>query len=50
MPDDSPDDKLVTNYKGDFLADLIRECHGRGIKVIGGLYLDNDTPVRRYPR
>ncbi len=49
LPDDSLDDRLVTNYQGDFLADVIRECHARGIKVIAGIYFDSDTPVRRYP-
>ena len=49
MPEDTPDDKVVTHYRGDFLADLIRECHGRGIKVIGGVYFDNRTPVRTHP-
>jgi len=49
MPEDNPDDKVVVGYAGDFLADLVRECHDRGIRVIGGIYLDNATPLRQYP-
>jgi hypothetical protein len=49
MPDDLPDDKLVKQYRGDFLADLIAECHRRGIRLIAGLYFDNAAPLRRHP-
>ncbi len=49
MPEDTLDDRLVGEYKGDFLADLVREFHARGIKVIGGVYFDNTTPIRQYP-
>jgi hypothetical protein len=49
MAEDTPDEKLVTSYRGNFLADLIRECHQRGIKVIGGIYFDNTTRTRTYP-
>ena len=49
MPQDSHDEVLVTQYEGNFLADLIRECHARGIKVVGGIYFDNATPVQNYP-
>jgi len=38
----------VTKYPGDYLAEYIVECHKRGIKIMGGLYLDwkkyPDTP------
>lgn len=49
MPEDRPDEKVVTEYDGNFLADLIRECQARGMQVIGGVYFDNTTPVRTYP-
>ncbi len=49
MPQDEHDEVLVKQYEGDFLADLIKECHLRGIKVIGGIYFDHATPVRKYP-
>jgi hypothetical protein len=49
MPEDKADEKLVTNYQGNFLADLIGACHQRGIKVIGGIYFDNSTPMRQHP-
>lgn len=49
MPQDEHDEVLVKQYQGDFLADLIKECHLRGIKVIGGIYFDHATPVREYP-
>jgi len=49
MPQDKHDDKLVKQYRGDFLADLISECHRREIKLVAGIYLDNATPVRKYP-
>ena len=51
IPGDRPR-KRFTEYQGDLLADYIEACHARGIKVIGGLYLDwrrfeqhlNDAP------
>jgi hypothetical protein len=49
MPEDKADEKLVTDYQGNFLADLIDACHQRGIKVIGGIYFDNSTPMRVHP-
>ncbi len=49
VPEDRHDELLVAQYEGNFLEDLIRELHGRGIKVIGGVYFDNVTPLRRYP-
>ena len=49
MPEDRHNDMLVTDYDGDFLADLIAECHTRGIRLSAGLYLDNSTPTRTYP-
>ena len=49
MPEDQADDLLAKQYRGNFLADLISECHKRGIKVIGGVYFDDATPVRMYP-
>ncbi len=49
MPDDKHDDVLVKQYEGDFLADLVRECHARGIRVVGGVYLDNSAPLRQHP-
>lgn len=49
MPEDEHDDVLVKQYEGNFLADLIRECHQRGIKVVADVYFDNATPVREYP-
>ena len=49
MPEDKPDDRLVTHYEGNFLTDLISECRQRDMRVIGGLYFDNATPVRRHP-
>lgn len=49
MAGDRPDDVVVTQYEGDFLADLIRECRARGIKVIGGIYFDHLNPVREHP-
>ena len=48
LPGDSPNPALVRKYKGDFLKDLIRECHARGIRVIGGAYLD-DAVVNKDP-
>ncbi|MEK7474358.1 MAG: hypothetical protein AAB152_01885 [Candidatus Coatesbacteria bacterium] len=44
-PGDRPVAALAKGYRGDFLADLIKACHARGIKVWGGAYLDN-TVVR----
>jgi len=49
MPQDQHDAVLVKDCQGDFLADLIRECHQRGIKVVGGIYFDNAEPVRAHP-
>jgi hypothetical protein len=49
MPQDKPDDVLVAQYQGNFLADLIGECHKRGIKLIGDIYFDNAEPVRTHP-
>jgi len=46
MPQDRHDDKLVKQYQGDFLADLVGECRRRGIRVVGGIYLDNAAAVR----
>lgn len=39
IPGDRPRQRF-TEYEGDLLADYIQACHARGIKVIGGLYLD----------
>ena len=38
MPEDTHNKKLVIDYPGDWLAEFVHECHGRGIKVIGGVY------------
>ena len=48
MPEDtiSPE---VANYRGNFLAEFIDECHKRGIKVIGGIYLESPTTLKRHP-
>lgn len=48
MPEDtiSPE---VAGYKGNFLAEFIEECHKRGIKVIGGIYLESPTTLKMYP-
>jgi hypothetical protein len=51
IPGDRPRERF-TQYQGDLLADYLKACHARGIKVIGGLYLDwrrfeqhlNDAP------
>ncbi|MBM3473127.1 MAG: hypothetical protein FJX75_07675 [Armatimonadetes bacterium] len=51
IPGDRPRERF-TQYQGDLLADYVQACHARGIKVIGGLYLDwrrfeqhlNDAP------
>lgn len=48
LPEDRSDDRLVKNYRGDFLRDLIEECHRRGIQLIGGIYFSH-TIVRRDP-
>jgi len=53
IPGDRPRERF-TQYQGDLLADYLKACHARGIKVIGGLYLDwrrfeqhlNDAPPR----
>jgi hypothetical protein len=49
MPEDRSDPKLADEYEGDFLADLIRECHARDIDVVAGIYFDNATPLRQHP-
>jgi hypothetical protein len=49
MPEDRADERLVTDYEGNFLAELINECHLRGIDVVAGIYFDNATPLRRDP-
>ncbi|MEI8037214.1 MAG: hypothetical protein WCJ14_02385 [Verrucomicrobiota bacterium] len=57
IPGDTCGNPKLTNYPGDYLAEYIDECHKRGIKVIGGVYLDwqkcdwktslyQDAPVR----
>jgi hypothetical protein len=53
IPGDRPRERFA-QYQGDLLADYLKACHARGIKVIGGLYLDwrrfeqhlNDAPAR----
>ncbi len=45
MPEDTPNKKLVVNYKGDYLAEFVAECHARGIKVIGGVYFAFPKPL-----
>ncbi|MDH7571710.1 MAG: hypothetical protein QHJ73_19190, partial [Armatimonadota bacterium] len=49
MPEDTPDPVTVTDYPGDFLADFIAECRGRSIRVIGGIYFESRTTLRRHP-
>ncbi len=49
MPEDTPDPVSVTGYQGDYLADFIEECHKRGIKVIGGVYFESRTTLKRHP-
>jgi hypothetical protein len=49
MADDRPDERLVADYDGNFLSDLIDECHTRGIRVVAGIYFDNASPMRRDP-
>jgi len=39
IPGDRPRGRF-TQYRGDLLADYIEACHARGIRVVGGLYLD----------
>lgn len=48
MPEDTVSPE-VAGYKGNFLAEFIDECHKRGIKVIGGIYLESPTTLRRHP-
>jgi len=48
MPEDAIDPS-VASYQGDFLAEFIEECHKRGIKVIGGVYLGSRTTLKRHP-
>lgn len=50
MPEDKPDDKLVRQYPGNFLSDLIAECHKREIRLVAGIYFDNATPVALHPQ
>ena len=45
MPEDTPCKKLVTDYKGDYLAEFVDLCHRRGIKVIGGVYFAFPKPL-----
>jgi len=49
MPEDTPDPVSVTQYQGNFLGDFIEECHKRGIKVIGGVYFESRTTLKRHP-
>lgn len=49
LPEDTPDPVSVVGYPGNFLAEFIEECHQRGIKVIGGLYLESPTTLKRHP-
>ncbi len=49
MPEDTPDPVSVTGYQGNFLADFIEECHKRDIKVIGGVYFESRTTLKRHP-
>lgn len=39
IPGDRPRERFLS-YPGDLLADYIRACHARGIRVVGGLYTD----------
>ncbi|MCS7254629.1 MAG: beta-galactosidase [Armatimonadota bacterium] len=48
MPEDTTSPE-VAGYKGNFLAEFVDECHKRGIKVIGGIYLESPTTLKRYP-
>lgn len=45
MPEDTHNKKLVIDYKGDWLAEFVAECHDRGIKVIGGIYFAFPKPL-----
>jgi hypothetical protein len=49
MPEDIPDPVSVTGYKGNFLTDFVEECHKRSIKVIGGIYFESVTTLRKNP-
>jgi hypothetical protein len=49
MPEDIPDPGSVSGYRGNFLADFIEECHQRGIKVIGGIYFEHRTTLKKHP-
>jgi len=49
MPDDIPDPVSVTGYKGNFLTDFVEECHKRGIKVIGGIYFESPSTLKKHP-
>ena len=48
MPEDRIDPSIAS-YRGDFLAEFIEECHKRGIKVIGGVYLGSRTVLKQHP-
>lgn len=39
IPGDRPRGRIA-RYEGDFFAEYVDACHERGVKVIGGLYLD----------
>ena len=39
IPGDRPRPRIA-KYNGDYLAEYVDACHKRGIRVIGGLYLD----------
>ena len=49
MPDDIPDPVSVTGYQGNSLADFVDECHARGIQVIGGVYFESVTTLKKHP-
>ncbi|HUT35564.1 MAG TPA: hypothetical protein VNE39_18895 [Planctomycetota bacterium] len=49
MPEDTPDPVSVTQYPGDFLAEFVEECHKLGIEVIGGVYFESRTTLKRHP-
>jgi hypothetical protein len=49
MPQDRADAATVKDYKGNFLTDMIGECHKRNIRVIADIYFDNAEPVRSHP-
>jgi hypothetical protein len=49
MPEDIPDPGSVSGHRGNLLADFIAECHQRRIKVIGGIYFENRTTLKKHP-